>query len=170
MKIAICGAQGVGKTTLAQALSAVLKIAMLPEAATLALEAGYKLDKEASKELQFWILLKQFELQRASEHWISDRCYIDTIAYAQHLFFEDKSMIDVIRSLTIPKLSEYDWIIYLPAGEFPIADDGIRSTDNDWQIKIDRIIKELLQETGVRYITVTGTPDERIQKILKHLA
>ena len=65
MKIAILGAQGVGKTTLARDVTqAFPSHTLLPEAARLALEAGHKLDETATIETELWLILKQLELER----------------------------------------------------------------------------------------------------------
>ncbi|KKT18830.1 MAG: hypothetical protein UW02_C0021G0028, partial [Candidatus Nomurabacteria bacterium GW2011_GWB1_43_7] len=53
MKIAITGAQGVGKTTLARQINKHYPdFKILPEAARLAKEAGYNLDQTATTETE----------------------------------------------------------------------------------------------------------------------
>lgn len=62
------------------------------------------------------------------------------------------------------RLIKYDYIFYTPV-EFDIVDDGFRPLDKDYQILIDREIKLLLDFYHIGYYTLTGTVEERIDKI-----
>jgi hypothetical protein len=55
-------------------------------------------------------------------------------------------------------------LVYVPI-EFAIEDDGERSVDPDFQLKIDFLIKNILDTSGIKYITVTGTVEERLKQI-----
>ena len=54
--------------------------------------------------------------------------------------------------------------MYIPI-EFPIEEDGVRDADPTNQEKMDFLIKNLLDTSGVKYITVTGTVEERVKQI-----
>src|SRR3989338_4306995 len=95
MKIAITGAQGVGKTTLAEQINKDYPdFKILPEAARLAKEAGYRLDHTATTETELWLIAKQIELESEQGRWVADRSCIDLLAYIQHLFSEESALIE----------------------------------------------------------------------------
>jgi nicotinamide riboside kinase len=172
MKIVITGAQGVGKTTLAEQINKDYPdFTILPEAARLAKEAGYNLDHTATVETEHWLIAKQIELESEESKWVADRCSIDLLAYIQHLFAEEAALIEFATLTLVPRFSNYDLVLYLPAGEFAIEDDGVRTTDIKFQEAIDKRIKNILKEHKIEFITVVGTPAERLSKVkdlLKH--
>lgn len=170
MKIAITGAQGVGKTTLAQQINKdypLLKI--LPEAARLAQKAGYKLDHTATVETELWLISKQIELESEEDNWVADRCGIDLLAYIQYLFSQEFNLIEFATKTLIPKFSNYDLVIYLPSGEFAIEDDGLRTTDIKFQKDIDNQIKDILEKHKIKFVKIIGSPNERMEKVKKIL-
>lgn len=171
MKIAILGAQGVGKTTLAQALvdhtsTYSFSFTLLPEAARLAIEAGFHLDERATIETELWIILKQLELERAEGYWVADRCAIDLLAYITYLFPNQSSLIDLANKVLEPNFSKYDLIIYLPPKQFPIENDGVRNGDEEFQLAIDREIMKVLNYYRLPFVEIVGTPEERLKKVL----
>jgi len=170
MKIAIIGAQGVGKTTLAQQINKDYpEIKILPEAARLAQKEGYKLDHTATVETELWLINKQIELESTEDNWVADRCGIDLFAYIQHLFSHEKSLIEFANKTLVPKFKNYDLVIYLPSGEFAIEDDGLRTTDVKFQKEIDDQIKNILEEHKIEFVRIVGTPDERLEKVKEML-
>jgi hypothetical protein len=63
--------------------------------------------------------------------------------------------------------------VYFPI-EFEIVSDGTRSIDKEFQNEIDCIIHEILEELktryGTKYITVSGSVEERVKQIEKLLS
>lgn len=55
-------------------------------------------------------------------------------------------------------------ICYFPI-EFPVVDDGVRSTDEEFRAEIDFLIKTFLDSAEIKYHTITGTVEERIAKV-----
>src|SRR3990167_168558 len=142
MKIAITGAQGVGKTTLAQQINKDYPdLKILPEAARLAKEAGYNLDQTATTETELWLIMKQVELENTESKWVADRCGIDLLAYIHHLFSEESALIEFAIKTLVPRFSNYDLVLYLPSGEFAIEDDCVRTTDVEFQQTVDQRIR-----------------------------
>lgn len=166
MKIVITGAQGVGKTTLASQVNKDYPdFTILPEAARLAKDAGYNLDHTATVETEHWLIAKQIELEETGHKWVADRCSIDLLAYIQHLFAEEKALLEFATRTLVPRFSNYDLVLYLPSGEFAIEDDGVRTTDIKFQEAIDKRIKNILEEHQIPYITVVGTPIDRLAQV-----
>ena len=167
MKIAITGSFCTGKTTLAKDLSEATGFRMLPEVARLMIEEGYKLDKEVTPEIEHEIIKRQvfLELGGVYEDIIADRCLIDIAAYCSVLFKNEHDFLNEVSY----KLSRarYDFIFYLEP-EFSIEDDGIRSTDIKFQKQVDKqIIKILKTKFFPNWYKISGTPKERVSKILK---
>lgn len=166
MKIAIIGAQGVGKTTLAKQINQHYPdFKILPEAARLAVEAGYKLDHTATTETELWLIAKQIELESEENMWVADRCCIDLFAYILHLFSKESSLIEFATKTLVPRFREYDLVLYLPSGEFVIEDDGIRTTDLKFQQDIDERIRDILEKHKISFLKIVGSPEERLIRV-----
>lgn len=166
MKIAIIGAQGVGKTTLAKQINKEYPdFKILPEAARLAMEAGYKLDQTATTETEVWLIRKQLELEGADSKWVADRCGIDLLAYIQHLFPHETALIEFATKTLVPRFSNYNLVLYLPSGQFAIEDDGVRMTDVQFQQVIDERIRKVLDTHKIPFIEIAGSPEERLAKV-----
>jgi len=166
MKIAIIGAQGVGKTTLAQQINKDYPLfKILPEAARLAKEEGHNLDETATVETELWLIAKQIELESTEGNWVADRCGIDLLAYIEHLFSHELDLVKFAVKTLTPRFNNYDLVIYLPSGEFTIEDDGVRTTDVKFQEDIDRKIKDILEKYKILFVEVVGSPEERLVKV-----
>jgi nicotinamide riboside kinase len=167
MKICITGSQGVGKTTLAQQINKEFpEFQVLPEAARLAVEAGYSLDLDATMELEMWLILKQIELEKATGDWVADRCFIDLVAYISYLFRHQDALIEVAQRIIGDRLKGYDLVLYLPV-EFEIKADGVRFVDKKFQSDVDKIVEWLLHRYDIRFHRITGNPKERLTQVKK---
>lgn len=171
MKIVITGAQGVGKTTLAHQINKDYPdFKILPEAARLAIEAGYKLDQTATVETEHWLIAKQVELESEKGKWVADRCGIDLLAYIEHLFSDDLSLIEFANKTLVPRFRNYDLVLYLPSGEFAIEDDGVRTTDVEFQKAIDQRVRDVLERHKIPFVQIVGSPAERLARVKSLLA
>ena len=166
MKIAITGAQGVGKTTLAKQINKEYPdFKILPETARLAFEAGYNLDQTATTETELWLVAKQIELENGEGKWVADRSCIDLLAYIHHLFSEKLALIEFATKTLVPRFSNYDLVLYLPSGQFAIEDDGVRITDMKFQQAVDRRIRDVLEKHKIPFVKIVGSPKERLTKV-----
>lgn len=164
MKIAITGSFGTGKTTLANHVAEAKGFTLLPEVARVMAEEGYKLDKEITAEIEHEMFLRQVALECHQGPYISDRCLVDLLAYSAVLFENDFELLWTIsRALRDAK---YDVIIYLEP-EFPIENDGVRSTDGEFQKIIDDRIKSILKGLNLTHHKVSGSREERLSQVLK---
>ncbi len=62
--------------------------------------------------------------------------------------------------------NEYTHYIYFPI-EFASVDDGVRSISEEWRKEVDEEFKAVLEGVRQPYLTVTGSPMQRVDQILK---
>lgn len=110
------------------------------------------------------------ESVKDKENYISDRCMLDAIAYTYELaYFTPSRDVDHEVSRMIGEFKEYISknnviICYIPI-EFPLKSDGVRSTDDKFRKRINNIIKHILDNHKIPYITLSGNVNDRIDKI-----
>ena len=125
-KIAIVGAHGVGKTTLANALSKQFNCPLIPDFAAAAYHQNFRVNEQTTIENQFWMLASQIEYERKqTTGYIADKSILDNIIYSQFLF-GDLRALSLIEEIVMSNLNYTDYI-YIPI-EFGIESDG-RSID-----------------------------------------
>jgi len=197
MRITITGSHGTGKTTLVQHLLSYLKeqeqkngfrtelnteekiekifagrlpYRFLPETAVQAYRLGLPINEYSSIETEVYIFAKQLEMEmRYADNWIADKCFVDLLAYAQLLFKHDYALMEILKKIAIPRMHKYDKVIYVPTGEFPIEDDGIRSLDPDFQKEVDTIVVSILKENRISYQRIVGDKEERFRAAVKYI-
>lgn len=157
MKLALIGTHGVGKTTLAYDVCALLKkqgqnVELVTEVAR---RCPFPVNEATTLEAQLWILHAQIaaELeaaQRASTV-ICDRAVLDNYCYLVNKCGRQAALERWLERW----LATYDLLVGIPlvresiyAEGFrqPPLDDGFRATDRAFQQRIDAMIKELLTE------------------------
>lgn len=195
MKIVVLGSHGTGKSTLTKRLLGFLRDyyafdieqvsraktddkillanpmgklhwTLLPETPFEATQKGFTMNKDTSLESEFWMIAKQLELELQSAPWIADKCLIDMLAYARYFFGSEPEFLNVIERMCKRNIN-YDLVIYLPAGEFPIEDDGLRSTEISFQMDIDRMIREIFFEMNIPFYTLRGDRETRFESAKK---
>ncbi|MFZ5342004.1 MAG: AAA family ATPase [Patescibacteria group bacterium] len=77
----------------------------------------------------------------------------------------DSQVVDVVRKIAM-KTFNYDYIFYIRP-EFPIEDDGIRSTNPDFQKAIQDYYEKFLIDNNIKYTLLTGSVDDRFNTVLK---
>lgn len=170
-RIAIVGSFSTGKTTLAEAVAEPLGLPLLPEAAREVVELGFKLDKDATPETETFIFLKQLYNEMIHAEFVGDRSLIDVMAYAGWVLDNQpwrKEMALWEECLKIAQYqlrSQYTHVFYLPI-EFPIVADGLRPLDPDFQVEIDRRMLKIMDTHDVRFQTLTGSVDDRVEALV----
>ena len=100
---------------------------------------------------------------------ITDRTVLDGMVYTTDLYKQgkvSKETYNECNTITAAMIYKYDYLFYITP-EFPIENDGVRSTSQEWQ---DRIVKEfnnLIKLNEVSVINVSGSVRERVNTILK---
>lgn len=177
MKIGIIGAQGVGKTTLAEALSKELEYPLIREVVRDVMKdmgitspRELKGDVEKSTEFQRACLYRQIEEEGKHKNFISDRTTIDNAAYWMkwHAHKNPSHVNTEYYKTAWENAKKYDLLVYVPP-EIPLVDDGVRSTDKDYQEEMAWLIGVLLYVWGERRIAVTGSLEERVAQVVREV-
>ena len=166
-RIILTGAQGTGKTTLMNALAAdgTRTISHIRKFA-----AEQDIDISTASEYGQKEFFKSLKKELSSKRsYISDRGLTCVAAYTFEKAIAgdiskklaDKQYVDIIK---FHNDNPDILIVYLPI-EFEVEDDGVRSIDKAFQMKIDFLIKNLLDTANIPYITATGTVEERKAQI-----
>lgn len=167
-RIILTGAQGTGKTTLMNAL-AVDGTKTLSIAREQAIAAGWSSVTGSDEDYQKTLFKTLHKELSSKKNYISDRGLSCVAAYTFDGVLNGKITKKTADSQYL-KLAKFHrenpdiLVVYLPI-EFELKDDGTRNTDKENQEKMDFLIKNLLDTSGVKYITVTGSVEERVQQI-----
>jgi hypothetical protein len=171
-RIGLTGTVSVGKTTLAKALGELEQFKdyiIQTERSKYLSNLGIPLNTDSTLPGQFVFLA-----ERASEllqpNIITDRTIWDvcsfTLSAKSISDYEKRTFVESAMNLK----DYYDLIIYVSPLGVPIEDNGLRTTDLGYRVKIDTAIQMALEEyKPKRLIKVEGTTEERIATILQNL-
>jgi len=170
MKIGFTGTHGTGKSTLAKRVAEEYSLPLITGITRQLQEKGYPINEQGTLESQMCIASAQLASEIAAATFVSDRTFIDQLAYAT-INGLPKEYLDLLRILTCRSLIDYDIIFYIPIQSFILEDDKIRSTDSAYRKAIDLQIQTLLKELldDRMYIKVSGGFDKEFKEISKIL-
>jgi nicotinamide riboside kinase len=160
-KIAFIGSHGVGKTTLCFELAAALKRLDLSVDLVKEVARGCPLpiNRQTTMDAQNWILhtqvAEEIELASAFDVIVCDRAVLDNYAYMVHAGGRRPEIEPFIRHW----MKTYSLLVKVPIIN-PPAFDGTRDTSVDFQVGIDRIIDQLLEEFGISCLALPGETRE----------
>ena len=163
-KIVFTGSHGVGKTTLAMLTAGKCGYKLLPDVARIAMDAGFKINEQTNVVSTFWMFSKQAENEQRQPTFVGDKCFIDLLAYVMYFKLPLQAQ-DLLFKMAEPFITAYDLVVYLPAGEFPIPDDGYRSLNKEFQKTVDRNVIKVLHYFQKPYIQIVGTPRQRFRQV-----
>ena len=168
-RIALVGASSTGKTTVYELLKTKLpKYEFVNESTRTVGGYGYPINEQGTDATQLAISSFHLEALLQPYNLVLDRCYMDVIVYSKFMEKIDPMTYEFIEDTWNRIKKEYTHYIYFPI-EFDSVDDGVRSVDEKWRKEIDDEFQAVL--TGVRqpYLTVTGSPMQRVEQILKFI-
>lgn len=177
IKIGMTGAQGTGKTSMAEAMQKVAfrNFALVPSTARQIKAYGYPINREATELSQILVpLLRMIDEAEATANKhnqlykqgiISDRTLVDSLAYTMYQtahVWEHGEMIEHITfRLTQMYMRTYNVLLYFPI-YWDSVDDGVRDSDEAYRREIDLNVKSVLELLDVDYWTVPNvSPEER---------
>ena len=172
MRIGLAGTMSVGKTTLAKALGELDQFkgyTIQTERSKYLRDLGIPLNNDSTLPGQFVFLA-----ERASEllvdNIITDRTIWDVCSFTLGANsigdYEKRTFVESAMNLR----SYYDIVIYVSPRGVSVEDNGIRTTDLGYRVKIDNAIQMALDEyKPKKLISVEGTTEERIATILQNI-
>ena len=105
---------------------------------------------------------------------VADRCIIDVAAFTSVLFdqmpvgsedFIDMSIEEFFqRKEVIKRKNDLSLLVYTPI-EFPVEDDGERLVDELLRESFDQKIQQILKNSDIPHLRVTGTVEQRMMQI-----
>ena len=168
MKIGFCGTMSVGKTTLVNALKDLPEFkdyVSRTERSKYLMEMGIPLNTDSTLKGQL-VFAAERATELMQEKIITDRTIIDVMAFAN--LSESMTVAEkfYLGATIQPLMNEYDILFYVSPEGVEIEDNGVRETDADYRMAIDKEIKSIIQMHGnKKIITISGTTEERIEQI-----
>lgn len=168
-RVALVGASSTGKTTVYELLKSKLpKWEFVNESTRTVQRYGFLINEEGTDETQ--LAISSFHLAALLNPYnlVLDRCYLDLVVYTDEERVSD-STYHFIQDMFERVKGEYTHVVYFPI-EFEAVEDGVRSVDEDWRQYIDGRFRRLLDaHYWNNYLTVSGSPLQRVNQILNYL-
>ena len=168
-RVALVGASSTGKTTVYELLKNKLdKYDFINESTRSVAEYGFPINEKGTSKTQLAISSFHLEALLRPGDLLLDRCYMDLMVYSNFMPGIDAPSHSYIEDTWNRVKKQYTHFIYFPI-EFKSVDDGIRSVNEEWRVDIDKEFKLLLDGVRKPYLTVTGSPLQRVEQILKFI-
>jgi nicotinamide riboside kinase len=168
-RVALVGASSTGKTTVYELLKNQFpKWEFVNESTRSVARYGFPINEAGTAETQLAISSFHLETLLKPYNLILDRCYLDLVVYSRHMPGLSQAGLNYIQGTWQRVQDEYTHYIYFPI-EFAAVDDGERSVDEGWRGIIDEEFQYQLTLTDRHYLTVTGSPMQRVTQIIKYI-
>tara|TARA_R100000544_G_C2206147_1_gene49376 strand:+ start:212 stop:733 length:522 start_codon:yes stop_codon:yes gene_type:complete len=167
MKIGFCGTMSVGKTTLVKALKKLPEFkdyTFRTERSKYLMDIGVPLNTDSTLKGQLL-----FAAERASElmqeNIITDRTVVDVMAFCELSKSMDSAHKHYLSATLYYLIKEYDYLFYISPEGVEIEDNGIRETDAEYRMAIDKKIKTITNMFRRNTISISGTTEKRIEQV-----
>ena len=171
-RIGLAGTVSVGKSTLVKELAKLEQFKdyhVSTERSKYLRDQGILLNDDSTSKGQF-VFAAERSLELMHDNLLTDRTIYDVCAFtlsAKSISYGDK--IKLIESFVTIK-DDYDMIVYVSPEGVEIEDNGVRTTDAEYRMKIDFAIRGLLKEyPPKKLIEIKGSTEERINLILPQI-
>lgn len=153
MRIALTGASGTGKTTLAQHISEAHGLPINPVGSrsvskAMGFDSPYDVDRAGKRaEFQRRLLIEKLEWESAHESFVADRTPLDNLAYT---IMHDVNTIDAaMLDAAVHAMRRYDHVVYCPVRVFcNPGDDPARMTSTTYHKVYDAILRGLMDDAA----------------------
>jgi GTPase SAR1 family protein len=175
MKIGFTGTVSVGKTTLVKALKELPEFkdyTFSTERSKYLRDLGIPLNTDSTIKGQI-VFLAERASELMCENIITDRTIIDVMAFTSLAKSIPYFIADEFVVLASHMLTEYDYIFYISPNGVELEDNGVRTTDPEYRINLDKQIQKNLiyYNTKIHSLhELSGTTEERIEKIKQVLS
>jgi len=171
MRIAVCGAHKVGKTTLIEKLHEAL-----PEYES-KIEAYYELEElgiSFSEEPTFENYLVMLEhstdqITESGDNVIFDRSPLDMLAYIHAVSPYKNFDIQTLYNRVKDVMNEIDLLVFVPI-EKPDLIECAKSDLPELRDKVNDILNDWVRDFNSNVIKVKGSPEERREQIVKRMS
>ena len=170
MRIGFTGTMSVGKTTLVNALRELPEFAhhtFATERSKYLRDLGIPLNTDSTIKGQV-VFLAERASELMCENVITDRTIIDVMAFTRLAKSIPYYIGDDFEQLSSHLIREYDYIFYISPEGVELEDNGVRTIDEKYRMNIDAEIKKIINSYKSKiktYVELSGTTEERIQKI-----
>ena len=167
-RVALVGASSTGKTTVYELLKNKLpKYEFINESTRTVKKYGFPINEQGTSETQLAISSFHLEALLTPSNLLLDRGYMDLVVYTRYMNVSETTR-NYIEETFERIYKEYTHYIYFPI-EFAAVDDGERSVNEEWRETIDQEFQNILGDLDQPYLTVTGSPLQRVEQILNFI-
>ena len=168
-RIALVGASSTGKSTVFELLKNKFpKYEFINESTRTVANYGFPINEEGTDATQLAISSFHLEALLQPYNLILDRCYMDLLVYSTFMDSISGNTHDYIEHTWNRIKQEYTHYIYFPI-EFKSVNDGVRSVNEEWRKEVDNEFQAVLEGVRQPYLTVTGSPMQRVEQIIKFI-
>jgi AAA domain len=176
MRVAITGAHGVGKSTLAGRIADALGVPELATPGRTLASESLPVNESATVTSQAVAWLMQFRFERASRAWVSSRSLIDVWAYT--VLAGDRGVSEPVEAALLRELERatplavtnaYDTLVYVPP-VIPLVADEVRGADIAFQAAVDERIHDAIVRWRVPHETLDVSDAPAVDQLVKVLA
>ena len=168
-RIALVGASSTGKTTVYELLKNKLpKYEFVNESTRTVGSYGFPINEKGTDATQLAISCFHLEALLQPYNQVLDRCFMDVIVYTRFMDNVSEETWKYIDATWNRIKHEYTHYIYFPI-EFDSVDDGVRSVNEKWRKAIDTEFEIVLEGVRQPYLTITGSPMQRVEQIMKFI-
>jgi len=168
-RIALVGASSTGKTTVYELLKNKLpKYEFVNESTRTIGSYGFPINEKGTEATQLAISCFHLEALLQPYNQVLDRCYMDVLVYSKFMNKITPMTYLYIEDTWNRIKTEYTHYIYFPI-EFDSVDDGVRSVNEKWRKQVDDEFRVVLEGVRQPYLTITGSPMQRVEQILNFI-
>jgi nicotinamide riboside kinase len=176
MRVAITGAHGVGKSTLADELSKVLGVPVLSTPGRTLARRGLPVNEDATIISQSVAWLLQYRFEREQPAWVAPRSLLDVWAYTVQAArrgtpapVETALVEELERSTLVAVAERYDHLIYIPP-RIGLQADDVRPSGVEFQRSTDEAIGSALARWQIPHTSLDVRDRGAVQALINRIA